>query len=537
MRLHEVVPARPPAGKRTTCRGREAPRAGAGAAGSGCLRGCRRTRPGGCGDGGAPNSPPGARRVRLTPKLVRPKRSPSGRFARPAMRVKKGSGSFERLGPRRQTPRRRRRGPLLVRLTGPRCARRRRRGRRRGSAISQPGREVDLADVAELVGVAVGEADPAAAVGDAALAHQAHVGQAVLEPADAAAGRRRRAARARRRSRPGSRTPWAPRGRRPPPPAGRRSRAARRRSRHRRSGPASGRARSRSASPRRWRPRGWSRSPAARSRRGCGARSAPRRPRRCRAAPPPRARAPSSASARAGAAARAAARRPRSRGSRARPGRSRARRCGPRPGGRARAAAGPPGPAITASPDGASTSTMRNQRPQPGVPSGAVGRGACSSRPAVTGWRWPTSETIGRKPSSITRAVGVDRQDLAQRRAVEALGAGEVGAGGDQQRAAVADVAGDVLEVVVRQDAAALVAVEDDQVELVDLLHEQLLGREGDQRELEDRHEVLLLRRAQDGEMHEVDRASPTSAGSARSARPDRARPRRAAPAAGRARR
>ena len=156
---------------------------------------------------------------------------------------------------------------------------------------------------------------------------------------------------------------------------------------------------------------------------------------------------------------------------------------------------------------GASTSTMRNQRPQPGVPSAAGGRGACSSRPAVTGWRWPTSEIGGVKPSSITSPVGSTGRISRERRAVEALGPGEVLAGGDQQRPAVAHVAGDVLEIGVRQDAAALVAVEDDQVELVDLLHEQLLGREGDQRELEDRHEVLLLRRAQDGEMHQVDRA------------------------------
>ena len=102
---------------------------------------------------------------------------------------------------------------------------------------------------------------------------------------------------------------------------------------------------------------------------------------------------------------------------------------------------------------------------------------------------------------------GLDRQHPAQRRAVEAFGAGEILARGDQQRAAVAHIAGDVLEIIVRQDAAALVAVEDDQVELVDLLHEELLGREGDQRELEYRDEILLLRRAQDGEMHQVDGA------------------------------
>ena len=64
---------------------------------------------------------------------------------------------------------------------------------------------------------------------------------------------------------------------------------------------------------------------------------------------------------------------------------------------------------------------------------------------------------------------------------------------------------GDVLQIEQRQHAAALVAVEDDQVELVELLLEQLARREGDQRELVDRRAVLLLRRTQNGEMHEVD--------------------------------
>src|SRR4029453_17031612 len=44
------------------------------------------------------DSPPGARRVKFTPKFVRPKRSPSGRFSRFAMRLKKGSGYVEGLG-------------------------------------------------------------------------------------------------------------------------------------------------------------------------------------------------------------------------------------------------------------------------------------------------------------------------------------------------------------------------------------------------------------------------------------------------------
>ena len=75
-----------------------------------------------------------------------------------------------------------------------------------------------------------------------------------------------------------------------------------------------------------------------------------------------------------------------------------------------------------------------------------------------------------------------------------------------QQRAAVAHIARDVLEIGVRQHAALAVAVEDDEVELVELDVEQLADREGDQRQLADRRAVLLFRRAQDGEMDEIDR-------------------------------
>src|SRR5262245_46607413 len=50
-----------------------------------------------------------------------------------------------------------------------------------------------------------------------------------------------------------------------------------------------------------------------------------------------------------------------------------------------------------------------------------------------------------------------------------------------------------------------LVAVEDDEVETVDLIREKLAGREGDKRELMNGRPILLLRRAQNGEMHEVD--------------------------------
>ncbi|MCY1493282.1 hypothetical protein D9M68_271180 [compost metagenome] len=51
-----------------------------------------------------------------------------------------------------------------------------------------------------------------------------------------------------------------------------------------------------------------------------------------------------------------------------------------------------------------------------------------------------------------------------------------------------------------------LVAIEDDQVELVDLVDEQFTRRERDQRQFVDRRTILLFLRAQNGEVHEIDR-------------------------------
>ena len=98
------------------------------------------------------------------------------------------------------------------------------------------------------------------------------------------------------------------------------------------------------------------------------------------------------------------------------------------------------------------------------------------------------------------------RQHVAERGRAEAAHAGEFRPDGEQQRAAAAHVVGDVAEIDLRQQPAVLEAVEDDEVELLDLVLEQLADREGDQRQLVERRHVVLLGRAQDGEMHEVDR-------------------------------
>ena len=102
-------------------------------------------------------------------------------------------------------------------------------------------------------------------------------------------------------------------------------------------------------------------------------------------------------------------------------------------------------------------------------------------------------------------AAGLGGQDLIERGAPQAGRAGVVRAGRHQHGAAAAHVTRDVVEIDDRQHALARVAVEDDEMKLVDLLLEQLAGRECDQRQLVDRRAVLLFRRTQDGEMHEVD--------------------------------
>jgi hypothetical protein len=102
-------------------------------------------------------------------------------------------------------------------------------------------------------------------------------------------------------------------------------------------------------------------------------------------------------------------------------------------------------------------------------------------------------------------AERLGRQRLAQRRAIEREAAGVAGSGRFQERAALLHIGRDVLVVVAGQHAALPVTVEDDQVELVELDLEQLADREGDQRQLADGRAVLLLGRAQDREMDEVD--------------------------------
>src|SRR5690606_17184611 len=104
----------------------------------------------------------------------------------------------------------------------------------------------------------------------------------------------------------------------------------------------------------------------------------------------------------------------------------------------------------------------------------------------------------------LARRAG--RKDLWQRRGSDRAFAGRLRPCGNQQRATVLNILRDVVVIEDRQHVAVRIAVEDDEVEVLDLLDEEFTRREGDQRQLVDRRTILLFRRTQNGEMDEVHR-------------------------------
>src|SRR5258707_11838136 len=104
---------------------------------------------------------------------------------------------------------------------------------------------------------------------------------------------------------------------------------------------------------------------------------------------------------------------------------------------------------------------------------------------------------LGTKRHLDGLAARLGRENLFEWRAPDAGLAGVVRPGRDQHGTALLHIARDVVEIDDRQHALPGVAVEDDQVKVLDLLLEQLAGWKRDQRQLVDRGAVLLLRRAQ----------------------------------------
>ena len=110
------------------------------------------------------------------------------------------------------------------------------------------------------------------------------------------------------------------------------------------------------------------------------------------------------------------------------------------------------------------------------------------------------------EPADGNVACRAGGQDARQRCAVDRVGRGEGRAGCREDGAALFHIVDDVGQIGERQHAAPLVAVEDDEVELVELFGKEFARREGDQRQFADGRRILLFRRAQNGEMHEIDR-------------------------------
>ena len=143
--------------------------------------------------------------------------------------------------------------------------------------------------------------------------------------------------------------------------------------------------------------------------------------------------------------------------------------------------------------------------PEPAPPRGFTARPAGSGE--FLGHRMPAAE-IGqlRLIALLVDIAGrLGRQNRPERRPGKAHRCSEARAGRFEKGAAFADIAGDIFEVGLRDHPPAAVAVEDDQIKFVELDVEQFADRKGDQRQFTDRRAVLLFRRPQDREVHEVD--------------------------------
>src|SRR5262249_18622814 len=101
---------------------------------------------------------------------------------------------------------------------------------------------------------------------------------------------------------------------------------------------------------------------------------------------------------------------------------------------------------------------------------------------------------------------GLGRQYHSERRAGEAERRAKARTGRLEKGAAVADIPRNILEIGLRDHPPPAIAVENDQVEFVELNIEQFADREGDQRQFANWRAVLLFGWPQDREMDEVDR-------------------------------
>jgi len=83
----------------------------------------------------------------------------------------------------------------------------------------------------------------------------------------------------------------------------------------------------------------------------------------------------------------------------------------------------------------------------------------------------------------VARAFGTRRKHVFQRRVIEALRQRVIRPDRRQKRAALLNEARDIVEIDRRQQRLVGIAIEDDEIEFVDLAPEEIGCREGDQRE------------------------------------------------------
>ncbi len=124
----------------------------------------------------------------------------------------------------------------------------------------------------------------------------------------------------------------------------------------------------------------------------------------------------------------------------------------------------------------------------------------------MTGCFSPSFVIAGLNGASTTRPVGRAGSTAPKRRAREADGRGVIRAGRNKHGSALLDIPRHIIEIDHRQHRTALIAVEDDQVELGELFGEEFARRESDERKLVDGRAIVLLGRTQNREMNEIDR-------------------------------
>ena len=100
----------------------------------------------------------------------------------------------------------------------------------------------------------------------------------------------------------------------------------------------------------------------------------------------------------------------------------------------------------------------------------------------------------------------VHRQNLGQRRPPQTIHRARFRTSSHKNRSPTPHIIAHIFKVGHRQNTPNAVAVKNDQIKFLDLFHEQFPRRKRNQRQLVHRDAILLFRRPQNGEMHQINR-------------------------------